>query len=1174
MAKGIFLLLGNQCAHFLRGRMFLLVLTLFSVLSVSTVHAAPRIVGGDELTLVETDEEYPWMVSLRDASTGQHICGGTLVHSRWVLSASHCFYGQPASNLSVYVGDFDITRIEETEQRLDVISRAESGRDLMLLELAEAVDTDMFPPLKLATSAVMDELAVGDLLLALGWGDREPLPNISTGAEEIVNEDFPSKLHSASLPLFSQYDCYVQKGRDDLASSFDTGYLPVFGTAIDSKHVCTGFTEEPDEGVRGACSGDSGGPLLVSDNGEWFQVGVVSFGPVNCGAVNAPDVFTRVSEFVDWVDSVIFSAAFSVDISSLSGAATVSILTPDENPGCRTASAELDYQLKVDTVYPVTLTNISPDSVTVNAVNLVLEELALAECLQGTPRALPVELTLVDDELSDCEGSTLANGESCTINVKTNFLSAGLKEFGLAVHLDGYDAPSHSSLALNVIDVADFSASFGEEVYLYQQRYNEWALQGDIVTELVSDLSLYEQTRVLVKVDGSGEFSFDWKLDDSDVLDVSLLLNGVLLDELAVTESYRRETVVLPDNQINTFEWVLTKTPAWGAQVNHNDKTKRVHLKTMTFVSDQVEEEPVNVAAGSGGGSLGLTTLFALLLLSVLKAAHLSCRWRLFLRRSWFLALALMAGGVSAESRIIGGVDAKERAFPWMVSLQNKFTGEHFCGATVIDPYWVMSAAHCYSDERLDSLVAVTGVYDLSRASAYVAPSDSNDPNAKVMSLVDVQFSEENSDIVLFKLSEPYEGAVLGLATERDMVNIDIGDSLTVIGWGDTDGNDDVTMYPDILQEVEVPLFDLAQCQAAYASLDYPELFQVTDKTVCAGLSEGGKDSCSGDSGGPLLWENADGDWRQFGVVSFGEGCAQPGYPGVYTRVASYKDWLDGEISHSSVIRFNASDLGGVDVGGAQHRTLVLTSSRIEPFEAQWLYLSGSDQSGFQVVSDKCSDDILYRDQSCEIELRVLFDSEGDKEAELVLLSDDAEINQWTAPISVAVLADSGLSLPGVNEKSLITDVSGLWSEEAEGEFVSMLDVTDTHARMGAYFTTAGALSFEWSLLNNAEMNLDVYVDGVRQSGLSVEEEYTDISFDLPEGEHFVEWVLARKNGASISVMSSGDAKISNVTFTSLVVDEPQVVSSSGGGSLGFLTYALLLFMWGMNLNMRLKRHK
>uniref|UniRef100_A0A8D0ADB2 trypsin n=1 Tax=Sander lucioperca TaxID=283035 RepID=A0A8D0ADB2_SANLU len=80
------------------------------------------------------------------------------------------------------------------------------------------------------------------------------------------------------------------------------------------------------------------------------------------------------------------------------------------------------------------------------------------------------------------------------------------------------------------------------------------------------------------------------------------------------------------------------------------------------------------------------------------------------------------------------------------------------------------------------------------------------------------------------------------------------------------------------LQEVSVPLVSITQCNAAYGI--------ITSNMICAGLPAGGKDSCQGDSGGPLVTKSGS-TWVQVGVVSFGKGCALPGYPGVYTRMYS-----------------------------------------------------------------------------------------------------------------------------------------------------------------------------------------------------------------------------------------------------------------------------------------------
>jgi secreted trypsin-like serine protease len=92
-----------------------------------------------------------------------------------------------------------------------------------------------------------------------------------------------------------------------------------------------------------------------------------------------------------------------------------------------------------------------------------------------------------------------------------------------------------------------------------------------------------------------------------------------------------------------------------------------------------------------------------------------------------------------------------------------------------------------------------------------------------------------------------------------------------------------------LLQEVAVPIVDSTRCQAGYSGTNV----RITANMLCAGLTQGGKDSCQGDSGGPLVVKGADGKWQQAGVVSFGIGCARPERFGVYTRVANYVPWIE-----------------------------------------------------------------------------------------------------------------------------------------------------------------------------------------------------------------------------------------------------------------------------------------
>ena len=96
-----------------------------------------------------------------------------------------------------------------------------------------------------------------------------------------------------------------------------------------------------------------------------------------------------------------------------------------------------------------------------------------------------------------------------------------------------------------------------------------------------------------------------------------------------------------------------------------------------------------------------------------------------------------------------------------------------------------------------------------------------------------------------------------------------------------------------VLNEVELPIINLDKCRVLYYDVS-----PVLTTNICAGYDAGGKDSCQGDSGGPLVCEDEEHGWLLHGVTSWGVGCARPGNPGVYTRVASYIEWIKKTTKH------------------------------------------------------------------------------------------------------------------------------------------------------------------------------------------------------------------------------------------------------------------------------------
>ncbi|XP_051770091.1 testisin-like isoform X5 [Ctenopharyngodon idella] len=143
-----------------------------------------------------------------------------------------------------------------------------------------------------------------------------------------------------------------------------------------------------------------------------------------------------------------------------------------------------------------------------------------------------------------------------------------------------------------------------------------------------------------------------------------------------------------------------------------------------------------------------------------------------------------------------------------------------------------------------------------------------------------------NNDIALLKLSSPvtFTDYISPVCLAADGSVFNNGTDSWITGWGNISRRESLPS-PNVLQEVEVPVIGNRQCNCLY------RVGNITDNMICAGLLGGGKDSCQGDSGGPMV-SNQSSVWVQSGIVSFGIGCARPEYPGVYTRVSRYQEWI------------------------------------------------------------------------------------------------------------------------------------------------------------------------------------------------------------------------------------------------------------------------------------------
>ncbi|XP_063046579.1 uncharacterized protein LOC134440419 isoform X2 [Engraulis encrasicolus] len=768
------------------------------------LHQGNRIVGGED----SEPGSWPWQVSIH--RSGNHLCGGSLINNEWVISAAHCFQSPCTAHHTVYVGRHQQEGSNPNEVQRGVMTVVRHPLDdLALIRLTYPVRfTPFIRPVCLAASGSV--FITGTESWVTGWGriqEGVPLPS-------------PQTLQEVEVQVVGNKQCSCSYG--DYA-------------VITDNMICAGVPK----GGQGPCMGDSGGPLVSQQDSVWVLSGVVSFG-ISCAHPNYPGVYTRVSQYQNWIASYTSGnppgfVQFEADRPDTDGDYTCPSPTPP-GPSTPPAPPTTTTTTTRPSTTPLPVSSSSPTLTTTAAPN----EGALYPLVGGTVSP-PQE-----------------NGTSCLIFLKSTFNYFGLTYSQINLNNDGYLTFDGTS---PVGPPNGFPAHSNTDIIAPLWSRFDNRLQGSISYQQITNGSLLELTSQDIQDYFPGlKFSASWLF-------------------------------------MATWDKVPFSTQRFSSQSVASFQVALISGGDMSFVLMNYGDIAAVDGAQAGYDTAGSSKYFAI---PIEDTSDLHRTSNVYHEGRWAFRTD-EGGGSSAQvcglktsskpdnnheiglhqgNRIVGGEDSEPGSWPWQVSIHR--SGHQICGGSLINNEWVISAAHCFLSPCTHHLTLYLGRHRQHGTN----PKEVMRMVAAVVRHPDYDFKTSNHDVALVRMTYPvrFTPFIRPVCLAASGSVFITGTESWVTGWGYI--KEGVPLpSPQILQEVEVQVVGNKQCSCSYGD------GAITDNMICAGVPKGGKDSCQLDSGGPLVSQQ-DQVWVLSGVVSFGRGCGRRGYPGVYTRVSQYQDWI------------------------------------------------------------------------------------------------------------------------------------------------------------------------------------------------------------------------------------------------------------------------------------------